>query len=319
MATRLQSVASTEAMRNYAVGFTSDTARTRAYGDAMFLVGNGIPVGSTFEYQVFDKGDVVTIPNTLTTINNPIGARITYGGTKATGNLDVHRGTSDIFYVGPRVTDADLLMKIQNQARATTQMMMLGRAKRVIDAALLAGGSGTDMNLASSSTEAVDLIQQYVETVMKGSLNSGNIRILFGTSAFRKFCNHSKVQNRINGGATKTNNSTPTEAQVADIIGYGVEVRQSTAVYNSAAIGQTATPAFTLGDNILIATVSPLPNTEDPAALKLFVGYGDNDLQPKYRLAHGNDSDFEEATWGWSEKVITANSGGLYRINVTAA
>jgi hypothetical protein len=317
MATRLQSVASTEAMRNYAVGFTSDLARSRALGDAMFLVGNGVPVGSNFEYQVFEKGDVITIPNTITTINNPIGARITYGGTKTNGSLDVHRGTSDIFYTGPRVTDADLLMKIQNQARATTQMMMNGRAKRVIDAALAAGGAGTSYPLDTDATKAVSLIQEYIETVIKGSLNSGNIKILFGTSAFRKFCNHPTVQARINGGATKTNNSTPTEQQVADIIGYGVEVRQSTSVFNSAAIGQTATPAFTLDTNILIASVSPLPNTEDPSALKLFVGYGDNDLIPKYRLAHGNDSEFEEATWGWSEKVITANSSALLRLNVT--
>lgn len=317
MATRLQSVASTEAMRNYATGFTSDLARNRALGDAMFLVGNGIPVASTFEYQVFDRGDVITIPNTITTINNPIGARITYGGTKTTGNLDVHRGTSDIFYVGSRVTEADLLMKIQNQARATTQMMMNGRAKRVIDAAMAAGGAGTSYPLTTSTTAAVDLIQSYVETVMLGSLNSGNIRILFGTSAFRKFCNHPTVQARINGGATKTNNSTPTEQQVADIIGYGVEVRQSTAVFNSAAIGQSVSAGFTLGDNILIASVSQLPNTEDPSALKLFVGYGDNDLQPKYRLAHGNDNEFEEATWGWSEKVVTANSSALFRLNLT--
>lgn len=317
MATRLQAVASTEAMRNYATGFTSDLSRNRAMGDAMYLVGNGIPVASTFEYQVYERGDVITIPNTITTINNPVGARITYGGSKVTGTLDVHRGTSDIFYVGPRVTEADLLMKIQNQARATTQMMMNGRAKRVIDAALAAGGAGTAYPLSVSNTAAVDLMQQYVESVILGSLNAGNIRILFGTSAFRKFCNHPTVQARINGGATKNNNSTPTEDQVAAIIGYGVEVRQSTAVYNSAAIGQTATAAFTLGDNILIASVSPVPNTEDPSALKLFVGYGDNDLQPKYRLAHGNDTEFEEATWGWSEKVITANSSGLFRLNVT--
>ena len=317
MATRLQAVASTEAMRNYAVGFTSDLARQRALGDAMFLVGNGVPVASTFEYQAYDRNDVITIPNTVTTINNPVGARITYGGSKVTGTLEVHRGTSDIFYVGPRVTEADLLMKIQNQARATTQLMMNGRAKRVIDAAMSAGGAGTAYPLSVDATKAVDLIQGYIETVMLGSLNAGNIRILFGTSAFRKFANHPTVQARINGGATKTNNSTPSEEQVANIIGYGVEVRQSTAVFNSAQIGQAGTPAFTLGDNILIASVSPLPNTEDPSALKLFVGYGDNDLQPKYRLAHGNDTEFEEATWGWSERVVTANSAALLRLNVT--
>jgi hypothetical protein len=317
MATRLQAVASTEAMRNYATGFTSDLARNSALADAMYLVGDGIPVGSTFEYQVYDRGDVITIPNTLTTINNPVGARITYGGSKATGTLDVHRGTSDVFYVGPRVTEADLLMKIQNQARATTQMMMHGRAKRVIDAALAAGGAGTAYPLSVAGTAAVDLMQQYVENVILGSLNAGNIRIMFGSSAFRKFCNHPTVQARINGGATKTNNSTPTEQQVADIIGYGVEVRRSTSPFNSAAIGQTPVPAFALGDNILIASVSPIPNTEDPAALKLFVGYGDNDLQPKYRLAHGNDSEFEEATWGWSEKIVATNGSALFRLNVT--
>jgi hypothetical protein len=318
MATRLQAVASTEAMRNYATGFTSDLARNRALGDAMFLVGDGIPVASTFEYQVYERGDVITIPNTLTTINNPVGARITYGGSKANGTLDVHRGTSDVFYVGPRVTEADLLMKIQNQARATSQMMLNGRAKRVIDAALAAGGAGTAYNLSNATPiAAVDILQQQIEAVILGSLNAGNIRVLFGTSAFRRFCNHPTVQARINGGATKTNNSTPTEEQVAAIIGLGVEVRQSTAVFNSAAIGQAPTAAFTLGDNILIASVSPLPNTEDPAALKLFVGYGDNDLQPKYRLAHGNDSEFEEATWGWSEKIVATNSSALVRLNVT--
>jgi hypothetical protein len=319
MATRLQSVASTDAMRNYALGFVSDTTRNIALADAMYLVGNAVPVGSTFEYQAYAAGDTITIPNTLTAINDPIGARIGYGGTKVTGTLDVHRATTDVFYTGPRVTDADLLMKLENQARASAQMLVQGRAKRVIDAAMTAAGAGTGINVASTSTNAVDLVQQAIETVMLKSQNVGNIRVLFGTTAFRKFANHVSVQGRLNGGATRKDPSTPSEQQLADLLGYGVEVRQSRAMFNSANIGQTPVETFTLADSILVASVSPAPNTLDPSALKLFVGYGDNDFIPKYRLAHGNDAEFEEATWGWSEKVIVANSAAIARLNITTS
>ncbi|MEN6535111.1 MAG: major capsid protein [Bryobacteraceae bacterium] len=317
MATRLQTVASTQALKNYAVGYMSDAANAQALLDATFLTGAGIPVASEFQYQVFNKGDAITIPNSLTNINDPVGAIVTYGGTKVTTQLDQHKVTSEPFYVGPRITDTDLLMKLEDNARHTTFSLMQGRTDRVFAAALSAAGAGSALNLTITGTVAVDVVQAAIEAVQLASFGAAPIRVLFGTSAFRKFCNHPSVQGRINGGATKTNNSTPTEQQVADILGYGVEIRQSRAIKNTAQIGQTATPAYTLGDVILIAAVSPNPSTTDPSALKLFVGYGDNSFAPKYRLVRGDDSDYEEATWGWAEKVVNSNSGAISRLNIT--
>ena len=317
MATRLQSVASTEAMRNYAVGFYSDTARTQAQIDAEYLTGAGIPVSADFEFQSFSAGDSITIPNSLASINNPVGTIVTYGGTKVSAQLDQHRVTSEPFYVGPRISDTDLLMKLEDNARNTMMGLIRGRIDRIFTASLTAAGTATDINVASTSTNAVDLIQGVIETVILNSQNAANIRVLFGTSAYRKFVNHVSVQNRITGGSTRQNPATVSEQQLADLIGYGVEVRQSRAIKNTAAVGQTAVAAFTLADSILVTAVSPTPSTSDPSAVKLFVGRGDNSFMPKYRLVRGNDTDFEEATWGWAEKVVVSNSGAIKRLNIT--
>lgn len=319
MATRLQSVASTEAMRNYAVGFYSDSARTQAQIDAEFLTGPGIAVSSDFEFQSFAPGDSITIPNSLTSINNPVGTRVTYGGTKVPAQLDQHRVTSEPFYVGPRISDTDLLMKLEDNARSTMMGLIRGRIDRIFSAALTAAGAATPINVASTSTNAVDIVQQVLETVELNSQGSGQLRILFGSSAFRKFCNHVSVQNRVNGGATRQNPATVTEQQVADLLGGNVEVRRSRAIKNGAQIGQTPAAAFTLADSILVAAVSSIPSTSDPSAIKLFVGRGDNDFQPKYRLAYANDSDFEEATWGWAEKIVATNSAAVKRLDITIA
>jgi hypothetical protein len=161
----------------------------------------------------------------------------------------------------------------------------------------------------TSSSEAVSEIQGVVQTVQKACAGYCDINILFGAGAFQKFSNNTKVQGRLNGGATRNNPATPTEQDLERLIGYNVKVKITNAVYNSAAVGQTATGAFLLDNSIYVAAVSPTPDRQDPSALKVFEGYGSNGFVPVY--IKDNNPQYEACTWGWKEQIVATNSGAI--------
>ncbi len=307
MATRSAALAAIQGITNFASGYANDRIAQSILADAYWLTGQPIKAALNFEFAQFERADGITIPNTKTALNDTRGAILAFGGTKVTGTLDPHRGTTDWYDVGPDITDADLLLQLQGGAKLGTQALVLGRFKRILDAAsTAAGGAAVAM---TSSSEAVSEIQGVVQTVQKACAGYCDINILFGAGAFQKFSNNTKVQGRLNGGATRGNPATPTEQDLERLIGYNVKVKVTNAVYNSAAVGQTATGAFLLDNSIYVAAVSPTPDRQDPSALKMFEGYGSNGFVPVY--IKDNNPQYEACTWGWKEQIIATNSGAI--------
>jgi len=314
MATRSSALAAIQGITNFASGYANDRIAQSILADAYFLTGQPIKSALNFEYPQFDRADGITIPDTKTALNDPVGAILAFGGTKVQSTLDTHRATTDWYDVGPDITDADLLLQLQGGAKMATQALVTGRFQRILSAASTAAGAAADT--ITSATEAVSQIQAVVQTVQKACGGYCDINILFGAGAFQRFSNNPKVQGRISGGATKNIPSTPTEQDVARLIGYNVTVKVTSAVYNSAAVGQTATGAFLLDNSIYVAAVSAAPNNQDPSALKLFEGYGANGFTPTY-IKNQNPA-FEAATWGWKEKLIATNSAAIKLISITS-
>jgi hypothetical protein len=307
MATRSAALAAIQGITNFASGYANDRIAQSILADAYWLTGQPIKAALNFEFAQFDRADGITIPNTKTALNDTRGAILAFGGTKVTGTLDPHRGTTDWYDVGPDITDADLLLQLQGGAKLGTQALVLGRFKRILDAASTAAGAAAVA--MTSSSEAVSEIQGVVQTVQKACAGYCDINILFGAGAFQKFSNNSKVQGRLNGGATRGNPATPTEQDLERLIGYNVKVKVTNAVYNSAAVGQTATGAFLLDNSIYVAAVSPTPDRQDPSALKVFEGYGSNGFVPVY--IKDNNPQYEACTWGWKEQIVATNSGAI--------
>lgn len=313
MATRSQALAAIQGITNFASGYANDVIAQSVLADAYFLTGDPIKTALNFEYAQFDRADGISIPDTKTAANDPVGALLVFGGAKVTGTLDAHRATTDWYDSSANVSDADLLLQLQSGVRQATQALVTGRFKRILDAASTAAGAGTSLSVAG---DPIDLIQEQVQAVMLACGGYCRPRVLIGASAFRKISASTKVQGRINGGANVNLPSTPTEQQLAAAIGMGVEVKVTNAVYNSAAAGQTATGAFLLADTIYVAATSPSPSTQDPSALKVFEGNGSNGMTPVF-MPHPNGV-HEAATWGWMEKVQATNTAAVKKLNVTA-
>ena len=307
MATRSAALAAIQGITNFASGYANDRIAQSILADAYWLTGQPIKAALNFEFAQFDRADGITIPNTKTALNDTRGAILAFGGTKVTGTLDPHRGTTDWYDVGPDITDADLLLQLQGGAKLGTQALVLGRFQRILQAASTAAGAAAAE--LTSTSEAVSQIQGVVQTVQKACAGYCDINILFGAGAFQKFSNNTKVQGRLSGGATRNNPATPTEQDLERLIGYNVKVKVTNAVYNSAAVGQTATGAFLLDNSIYVAAVSPTPDRQDPSALKVFEGYGSNGFVPVY--IKDNNPQFEACTWGWKEQIVATNSGAI--------
>lgn len=307
MATRSGALAAIQGITNFASGYANDRIAQSILADAYWLTGQPIKAALNFEFAQFDRADGITIPNTLTALNDPVGAILAFGGTKVTGTLDTHRATTDWYDVGPDITDADLLLQLQGGAKLGTQALVSGRFQRILAAASTAAGAAAVA--MTSTSEAVSEIQGVVQTVQKACAGYCDINILFGAGAFQKFSNNTKVQGRLNGGATRNNPATPSEQDLERLIGYNVKVKVTSAVYNSAAVGQTVSGAFLLDNSIYIAAVSATPNTQDASALKVFEGYGANGFVPTY--IKNQNPQYEAATWGWKEKIVATNSGAI--------
>lgn len=314
MATRSQALAMTQGIPQFASGYQAELATRGTLADAYFITGDPVPVGLNFEYVQFDRGDGVTIPDTKSSISDPVGAILAFGGSKVTGTLDYHVATTEYYDATDNVSDVDLLLQLQSGARMANQALAAGRFQRILSAASTAAGAGTNISVASA--DPIDLIQTAAQEVMLACGGYCNVRILIGATAFRKIAATTKFQGRINGGATVALPSTPTDQQMAAAIGMNVEVKTTLAVYNSAAVGQTVSNAFLLGDTIYVAAVSPSPTTQDPSALKVFNGAGGNGLTPTFfRSLQGQH---EAANWRWAEKVVATNSSAIKKLNVVA-
>ena len=313
MATRSGALAATQGIANFASGYQSDFIAQSILADAYFLTGDPIKTGINYEYAVFDRADGITVPNTETSGNDPVGAILSFGGSKTTGTLKANRATTEWYDASANITEADLLLQLQGGVKLATQALVTGRFKRIIDSVTTAATAGTA--IVSASSEAVSIIQENLEAVQKACGGYCSLRVMFGASAFRLFANAAKVQGRITGGATRAIPATPTEEDVARLLGFNCQVKVTTAVFNSAAPGQTAAGSFVLGDSILIAAVSPAPNTQDPAGAKVFEGMGGTSFSPTFE-AHGNGM-HERASWGWYEKVEITNAAALRKIAIS--
>jgi hypothetical protein len=319
MATRSEALAITQQVPNFASGYASTTIANSTLQDAYFLTGQPVKTGINYQYAQFDRADGITIPDTRATGNDPYGTTLAFGGELKTGTLIPHRASTKWYDVSSNVSDDDLLLKLQGGVKLATQALVTGRFQRILAAASTAAGAAVETIRAtgSNATQAVSQIQAVVQTVQRAAGGGGyaNINVLFGAGAFQLFSNATSVQGRITGGATKAIPATPTEQDVARLIGYNVNVKVTSAVYNSAAVGQTPTPAFLLDNSIYVAAVSPSASTEDPSALKFFEGYGGFGTNPVYA---SSGTGMELASWNWYENIHTTNANAIKLISVLA-
>jgi len=309
--TRSQALAVTHGLTQYASGLvTADVANT-VHGDVLHLTGAPVPVNSdSFEYAVFDGNASTQLADTTKSTNDPYGVELTFGGSLVTGLLNSNGGHTQWYESGNGISDAQLLNSVQSAARVASVRLLTSRLNglfAVVDASATAPSA---IDLTSGSTEAVELMQANIDNALLAAGGYGQVHLLWGPTAFRKFANHAKVQGRFTGGATKKDPATPTLEQVDALLGLNTMSRMSRAVYNSNAAGQAVNNAYLLGATCYIAVVSPVPLTNDPSGVKLFQGMGDPLTPTFYKSLNGTH---EACSWSWKEVAKVTNAAALIK------
>ncbi len=316
--TRLQRLAVTHGLNQYATGFVTND---NALDDARFLIGGPVPTyGINFEYFQFDSDAGFRIPNTLVASDDPLGTKLDFGGTRTPGILDEHGANSPFPVIG--MQDANLIMTLKNKARLAAQALKLGRLQRVLTLAQATATAAAAIDLTNAATQAVKLVQDQVDNVIlaSGGTAAGlDIRILWPTRVVTAFSNHATVQARVNGGSTKKDPST-IAVSMGDfdrLIGKGTVNKESTASYVSSARGLAVTKDFLMGTSAYVCAVSQVPNDCDPSWAKLFQMEGEDGsiFEPKYATHFANTQEY--AIWRWAEKLQATNAAAIIRIPFT--
>lgn len=265
---RLSDLATKATMKAYAQG----AAQNAVAPIADFLaptVEVATPVG---EYHAYDDKTRFQIPNT----ERAPGAdavKLGFGSSPATYNC---RHNSLDIPVDIQEQDADEFA-LQDAINMASEVGSLAHEKKVIDLALAAVGSGTNITLSNSGTNLVSSLDTAILDILKvagyGSLM--NVGLLFGPTAFAKFRNHASVTGRFIAASNSKKEFqgivAPTEEEVRGLlIGNKVDVRTSFMVYDAAGNGLAANKTWLLGDSIIVFARMATPTRRDPSFMKTF-------------------------------------------------
>lgn len=284
---------------------------------------------SVGQYKEYSEKNRFHIPDT----KRAIGGRATeirFDASDKTYNCQPHALDYPVDNL-EQLEAAALQDTLQEGATALAEMGALSHEKTVIDAALAAVGSGTDVNMSNASLDVVDTLDQEILNVLKaakyGSLMG--VGVLFGASAFRRLKNHPKIQGRFNvgsgsgrgngrsggnqGGAASVN---PSLDDIKGLLIGNPDTRVSFMVQDSAGPGEAESMGFLLDDAVFIFARHPNPTRRDPSFMKTFRLAGQWMTPGSYVR---DDGRVEVATFDWSEDIQVCNSGAAKRLNLNAS
>jgi hypothetical protein len=313
--TRSQSLALRMGLKNYISTAVSLSADSLA--DVNHICGGPIKATTKYQYAKFPSGTGMQVVDTRAPHTDPTGVRLSYGGTLTDGLLQPHRVTTQPY--STQADESEIFENITtgvNMAVNQLGLSRLSRLKTVLEANATASAAIATSNAA---TEVVSLLQTEILNVIKASGGPVSIHILWGPVGALGFGNHAKVQGRITGGSNRQNPASLTMEQIDGLLNLGTKSKMSTAVYNSANIGATASNDFLIGNGCYIAAVSQTPNKEDPGAVKLFLdlkGSSGETFSPVFGSPHSNGL-VEEATFSWQENIEVPNAAALIKVAFT--
>ena len=204
---------------------------------------------------------------------------------------------------------------IKEGADDAAEVAGLAHEQAVINAALAAGGAGTDHNFTSDAVDPIAIIDAGILAVAKAAKYSNlmEIGVVFGPTAFLRYKGNKFVR------AAKTGGGKTVSVNLDDVTLLQMgspECRLSTMIANSAAEGLAEDIDFLLDTAILIFVRKANPTRRDPSFMKTFT-LRNGILRP--RIYQRDDGRVDVAAFDWSEDVQVTNSAAVLRLNANAA
>lgn len=169
-------------------------------------------------------------------------------------------------------------------------------------------------NFTSSSVDPVDLIEEHVLEIKKAARNGAQIKILWGTTALRRFKNNAKVLSRFNGN--KTSQKVPTMEEIRAMILLNPEMMVSDIVLDSAPEGKDPSIDFIMTNQIWIFASNSAAGTMDPSFMKTFRLEGEWMKSGQYTSDDDRDTVLK---MDWTGDPEVTNSAVIKQINANAA
>ena len=308
---KLDSISPSIMMKEYAQGAAQSFIQPVADFIAPF-----VPVAnSTGRYKKYTEKNRFSIPDTVRSIGGP-AAQISFDASDETYNCE-HNAIDYPIDILEQIEAGQLESMSEEGARAVAEVAGLKHEKTVVDAALAADASPTNLTLGTDDLidGMDDLILDVTKAARYGSIM--NIGIVFGATAFKNWKNDDSVKNRYNGG-TRGNKRiiSPSIEDVGALLVGNPEARVTYTVYDSNGPGEADNMEFLMTNSILIFARTPQPTRRDPGFMKTFR------LSNRW-MVPGNyaspDGRVEFVKFDWSEDVKVTNTQAIQRINLVSS
>lgn len=308
MPSRLASISSSPTLREYAQG----AAQQAIQPVADFLAPTVSVATSIGKYKVYTEKNRFHIPDTFRGIGGR-ATEVSFEVDDVTYNCQPHALDYPVDHL-EKLEQNGIANALQEGATMIAEIAALSHEKAVIDAALDAAGSGSNLDWTSgSATDPVDDIDVAILSVIKaakyGSLMG--VGVLFGASAWRIFKNNEDVRVRYISAEHRLA-AVPTESDARALFVGNADVRTSYMVADTAAEGLAENASFLLDDSVLVFARTPNPTRRDPSFMKTF-RLMDQFMAPGSYLRE--DGRVEVAKFDWSEDVKVTNSTAVVRLN----
>lgn len=213
------------------------------------------------------------------------------------------------------LNDEGLLNQAQYGAQLVADAAGMTHESETLALALSTLGAGTDLNVAASNYDLVDVLDTHILNVMKAAKNGAGIRVLFGVTAWRRTKNHASIRAQFKGGGGKAN-STPAMPEVSDMLIGKPEMETAFMVEDTAADGVAESINFMLDTQVIIFACNARPNTMDPSFMKTFRLMGGWMKPGSYQR---EDERGEVLKMDWHEQIAVTNSVAAVRLNLNIA
>lgn len=302
---RLASLTSNPTLRNYAQGAAQQAIRPVAN-----FLAPAVPVPTMIgKFKSYSAKNQFKVPETKRGLGGK-AVRIGFDATDGTYNCEPH--ALDFPIDNLEKLEGDQLMNTARYgATLIADVASLAHEIKVINAAVTAGGAGTDIDFGDDAVDPVKVIDGYIRTVMLAAKNAAKIKICLGLGAWLDIKNNAKVLGRLTVGVKGGLKSVSLEMFSSMLLGEP-QCELAIAVQDTAVEGKDASMSFVLDQKVLIFASNDTPTTLDPSFMKTFRLDGQWMVPGSYPTEDGRG---EVLKLDWSEDVQVTNSAVIEMLN----
>lgn len=322
---RISQLATNPMLTNYAIAASQAAVLARKIGNFVAPVCEVPDV--VFHYKKYTNKNRYRVPNT----KRAPGQRATVIGADASDStLVLQPNALDFPIPDPTgkgiggMNDKLLTYWIKTGQTTLADVSALAQESDQIKSAVAAGADSL-VNIDYSQNvdpigDPILGLDAIILEVMKGSLNSGEVKVLFGMTAFRKFRNNVNVKNKfvVAGNRSNANGAvgtvSPSIADVGGLLINNPKVELAGTVIDTSPQGLAPAIQFLLDDKVLVFASNDQPNLMDASFMKTFA-LMDGFFKPG--AYQSEDERDQILKMDWISKPEVTNSAAVIMVNTT--